>query len=103
MRLSVSAVSLPWPRPEARLNMSTPSADELADVLRQVREHTEFLRELGVEHLSLDSETEVVSNVSIAPANHLAGAKPAKVDQVEIPHRAASPTVVKPAESLFGQ
>src|SRR5205809_6148879 len=83
--------------------MSTPSADELTDVLRQVREHTEFLRELGVEHLSLDSGAEVASNISTAPANQLAGAKPRKVNQVEIPHRAASPTVVKPAESLFGQ
>ena len=71
--------------------MSTPSADELTDVLRQVREHTEFLRELGVEHLSLDSGAEVASNISTAPANQLAGAKPRKVNQVEIPHRAASP------------
>jgi len=64
--------------------MSNDTTGELVDVLRNLREHAQFLKELGVEQVALDSSVE-------------SGTFPASVPQATAPAPAKIPADTRPA------
>jgi DNA polymerase len=64
--------------------MSNDTTGELVDVLRNLREHAQFLKELGVEQVALDSSVE-------------SGAIPASISQATAPAPAKIPADTRPA------
>jgi uracil-DNA glycosylase len=84
--------------------MSQDIATELLEVLHNAREHAKFLRELGVENLSLDfvSEPEPVSVTK--PEVHRGPVISASRGAVAAPLRTgtANTSTARPAELLFG-
>src|SRR5690349_20167515 len=77
-------------------------ADELTDILRNLREHATLLGELGVENLSLDFSGD--AGITCAPAavgaQTSAAAKPAFKSETPAPIK---PAAVEPSRSLFGE
>ena len=85
--------------------MSNDTTGELVDVLRNLREQAQYLKELGVDQIALDSSIETKGlPVSIPQATAAAPAKiPAdKPPAFELPQRQAMPPKNGP-ESLFGE
>lgn len=84
--------------------MAETTADELTEVLRNLREHAKFMGELGVENLSLDSADDV--STTITPASFTTqtsvATKPISTPELEMPPAAITPAVVEPP-SLFGE
>lgn len=87
--------------------MSNDTTDQLVDVLRDLREHTTFLKELGVENISLESSAEAGTSTNLISQ---AAAAPARVTPhagsgVELSKRQApSPSgPAEPGQSLFGE
>src|SRR6476620_7653134 len=86
--------------------MSKDTPGELVDVMRTLREHAQFLKELGVEQVALDSSAE--SGTSAASVPQATAAAPAKL-RADTPPAFASATreAVSPksepqqAEALF--
>ena len=86
--------------------MSQDSADEVIEVLRNLREHARFLGELGVEHVAIDasktagppspgaSATGPVRSTNSIAASPTLHATPRKIVAAKLP--------APPAESLFG-
>jgi DNA polymerase len=64
--------------------MSNDTTGELVDVLRNLREHAQFLKELGVEHVALDPSVE-------------SGAAPASISQATPPAPAKIPADTSPS------
>jgi uracil-DNA glycosylase family 4 len=89
--------------------MSDTNAQELTEVLRNLREHAKFMEELGIESLSLDSAAEPNTEPSVIEATALfsrqspATKSPASAPEVEVPSRPIRPATAPPARSLFGE
>lgn len=86
--------------------MPNDTTGELVDVLRNLREHAQFLKELGVEQVALDSSVE--SGASPASIPQATAAAPAKIPADTLPafapakHEAVSAkTAPRQAEALF--
>jgi uracil-DNA glycosylase len=80
------------------------TTDELIDVLRNLREHTNFLGELGVENIGLNSPSDANAPLptAFAPAARPAGIPPTEPRTLAVP-RPATPPATQSSTSLFGQ
>jgi uracil-DNA glycosylase len=86
--------------------MSDTTAEELTDVLRNLREHTKFLRELGVENLALDAGNDVTATAwtaAIAPTRVDAAPKTVQSPNLKVQRRPVAETTVQPVEALFDE
>ena len=89
--------------------MSDTNAQELTDVLRNLREHAKFMEELGVENLSLDSandpnmEPSVIEATASFSRQSSATTNPVSPPKVEMRSRPAPPATGEPPLSLFGE
>ncbi len=86
--------------------MSDQANDELTDVLRNLREHAKFMRELGVEEVSLFAENDQTPTTEIEAVAATAVAAAAKRLQTpvrEVARPAAAPNDAQPASSLFAE
>src|ERR1044072_7206726 len=84
--------------------MSDQTNDELTDVLRNLREHAKFMRELGVEEVSLFAENDQSPTMGIEAAASPAVAATRKMVETPVPEvarPAAVPNDVPSASSLF--
>src|ERR1043166_851921 len=85
--------------------MPQETTDELIDVLRNLREHTNFLGELGVENVGLDSPMNVGARLpnSVASVPAPAAAPAAAGSAPAIPHRATTAPAAQSSSTLFGE
>jgi DNA polymerase len=85
--------------------MPQETTDELIDVLRNLREHTNFLGELGVENVGLDSPSNVGAPLpnSVASVPARAAAPAAERSALAIPHRATTAPAAQSSSTLFGE
>jgi len=79
--------------------MSDTPAEELIEVLRNLREHARFAGELGVEHLSIDSPDDISATLATAAASSIQPTLSTK--PISVPSRPAATDVIQPSESLF--
>src|SRR5690348_2494711 len=85
--------------------MPQETKDELIDVLHNLREHTNFLGELGVDNIGLDSPSDVSAplHASVVSAPTRAVAPTADTLALSVPRRATTAASAQSSTSLFGE